>query len=119
MADTTILGQALQHALCAFRDSQGLSQQELATRSGLTRQYISLLERQERIPRLDTLLALSQGLGLPLATLCGEIERLHSHYSLHRPPSTGEESFNHAADEGLLNWNAMQKKASAKARGAR
>ena len=114
MADTTILGQALQHALCAFRDSQGLSQQELATRSGLTRQYISLLERQERIPRLDTLLALSQGLDLPLATLCGEIERLHSHYSLHRPPS--EEGFPHAADEGLLAWNSTQKKVPAKAR---
>ncbi len=114
MADTTILGQALQHALCAFRDSQGLSQQELATRSGLTRQYISLLERQERIPRLDTLLALSQGLGLPLATLCGEIERLHSHYSLHRPPS--EKGFPHAADEGLLNWNSTQKKVPTKAR---
>ena len=108
MADTTLLGQALQHALCALRDSQGLSQQELAMRSGLTRQYISLLERQKRIPRLDTLLALSQGLGLPLATLCGEIERMHDHYSLHRPPAIGEAGY--AADEGIPAWNSRQKK---------
>jgi transcriptional regulator with XRE-family HTH domain len=112
MAENTHLGQALQHAICAFRDTKGLSQRDLAIRSGLTRQYISMVERQKRLPGLDTLIALSQGLGIPLAELCGEIERLLQHYQVHRPQSKTESpDLSIAADSGRVGWKTAKEKA--------
>jgi len=46
------------------REELGLSQEALAERSGLHRTEISLLERAERSPRLETLIALGRGLDL-------------------------------------------------------
>jgi len=104
MADTTYLGQALQHAICAIRAEKGLTQQELAERSGLSRQYISLVERQKRVPGLETVFAISQGLGVSFATLCGEIERLVKHYQTYRPALISNPGDVIAADSSTLGW---------------
>jgi transcriptional regulator with XRE-family HTH domain len=50
----------------------GLSQEQLAEVCGLHRTAISLLERRERSPRLETLVALAKGLDLKSA---GELLR--------------------------------------------
>lgn len=47
------------------REAQGLSQPELAARSGLTPNYIGGIELGTRDPSLSTVLALSKGLGVP------------------------------------------------------
>jgi len=51
-------------ALAELRRDAGLSQEELAHRSGLHRTYVGGVERGERNPTLTTLLALARGLGL-------------------------------------------------------
>jgi transcriptional regulator with XRE-family HTH domain len=47
------------------REKAGLSQEALAEACDLHRTEISLLERCKRSPRLETLVILSRGLGLP------------------------------------------------------
>lgn len=50
--------------LSRYRKRSGLSQEELAYRASLHRTEIGLLERGARLPRIDTLIKLSSGLGL-------------------------------------------------------
>ena len=45
-----------------LRIEAGLSQEELAARSGLSRSMIDKIERRERLPSLDVLFKLSKGL---------------------------------------------------------
>jgi len=47
-----------------FRVKAGLTQQELADRTGMNRTALSALERGLRLPRLDTILKLAAGLGV-------------------------------------------------------
>jgi transcriptional regulator with XRE-family HTH domain len=47
------------------RERAGLSQEALADACNLHRTEISLLERCKRSPRLETIVILSRGLGLP------------------------------------------------------
>jgi transcriptional regulator with XRE-family HTH domain len=47
------------------RNEAGLSQEALADLCGLHRTEISLLERCKRSPRLETIVILAHGLGLP------------------------------------------------------
>jgi transcriptional regulator with XRE-family HTH domain len=49
------------------RDRAGLSQEALAELCDLHRTEISLLERSKRSPRLETIVILARGLGLPSA----------------------------------------------------
>lgn len=51
------------------RVAQGLSQSALATKVGLSVSYISMLERGQRSPPLETVEKLSKGLKIPPATL--------------------------------------------------
>jgi transcriptional regulator with XRE-family HTH domain len=46
------------------REQAGVSQEKLAELCGLDRTEISLLEREKRLPRLDTLVLLARGLEL-------------------------------------------------------
>jgi transcriptional regulator with XRE-family HTH domain len=62
--------------LRALREARGLSQSELARRSGVRRTYLIALERGQHDPTLATLQRLAQGLGMNAAdlvrTLVGE-----------------------------------------------
>lgn len=48
------------------RESKGLTQVELANKSGLDRNYIGMVERGERNPSYLSLQKIAQGLGLPV-----------------------------------------------------
>ena len=47
-----------------LRQEKGLTQEELATRSGFSQQYLSGLERGQRNPTVVTLYELAQALGV-------------------------------------------------------
>lgn len=51
------------------RTAAGLSQEELAHRSGLDRSYIGGVERGERNPTLSVIEKIAEGLGVSLAEL--------------------------------------------------
>lgn len=57
------------------REGKGVSQEDFADDCGLHRTAVGLLERGKSIPRLDTLLLVSQGLGLSVSELLRGIER--------------------------------------------
>jgi len=57
-----------------LRRSQGLSQEELAAKIGVSRQAVSKWETGEAMPDLNKLLALSNALGVSLDRLCGREE---------------------------------------------
>lgn len=56
----------------SIRESQGLSQEDLAERAGLHRTYVSSLERGQRNVGLDNILALAAALDVPPAGLFEE-----------------------------------------------
>jgi transcriptional regulator with XRE-family HTH domain len=56
--------------LTRIRAEKEITQQELAKKAGLSVSYISMLEREQRTPPLDTLEVVAKGLGVdPLALL--------------------------------------------------
>jgi transcriptional regulator with XRE-family HTH domain len=58
------LGQIVAENLRAVRSGQKVSQQTVARKSGFSVSYISMLERGERTPPLDTLEALAKVLSV-------------------------------------------------------
>jgi transcriptional regulator with XRE-family HTH domain len=56
-------------AVRAAREQRRMSQDQLAITTNLHRTYISLVERDLREPRLDTLVKLSRGLGVSPADM--------------------------------------------------
>ncbi|MBP7817131.1 MAG: helix-turn-helix transcriptional regulator [Phenylobacterium sp.] len=68
-ADLEAFGRALRH----WRKQKGLSQEELAGRSDLHRNYVGLVERGERNASIKTMFKLAHALGINVAQLCGEI----------------------------------------------
>lgn len=60
--------------LLTARKRAGLSQEGLALAASIHRTEISLLERGERTPRIDTVLKLAGTLGVPVAELTAGIE---------------------------------------------
>jgi transcriptional regulator with XRE-family HTH domain len=73
-------GRSPQHArlgdtIRRLREEQGLSQEDLAHKSGLHRNYIGGIERGERNPTYANLLRIAKAIGLRLSelvTLAGE-----------------------------------------------
>jgi len=63
-------GDNLRHA----RKDAGLSQEEAGIRASLHRTEIGLLERGERIPRIDTAIKLAGAVGVQLAELTDGID---------------------------------------------
>ena len=58
--------------LKAIRKERGLSQDELASRLGTTKQVISRYETKQRVPRLSVVADYAAKLGVPLALLSGQ-----------------------------------------------
>ena len=71
MSNATVFGQVVREA----RKKQRLSQEALAGRCGLHHNAIGLLERGERTPNLDTILAIAKGLDMNASTLIARVER--------------------------------------------
>jgi len=72
--DTEAVKEAFGKVLRLKRKALGLSQEELAARSGIAMRYVSLLECNQRQPTISTLYLLSQGLGISLTEFVSEIE---------------------------------------------
>jgi transcriptional regulator with XRE-family HTH domain len=66
---------ALGKRIRELREQRNWSQKEFADRCGLHRTAVGLLERAERVPRLDTLLTLSKGLGITVSELPQGLEK--------------------------------------------
>lgn len=66
---------AVARALKTERLKQGLSLNVLATKAGLSYQIISYIERDMRIPKLDTLARLAGALEIKLSDLLRRAER--------------------------------------------
>jgi transcriptional regulator with XRE-family HTH domain len=56
------------------RNSLGLSQEELADRASLHRNYIGMIERLERVPTLVAMDGIARGLKLKLSELIARAE---------------------------------------------
>lgn len=63
-------------AVKAIRTAQGLTQEELAGRADLHPTYISDVERGVRNPSWDVIARLAEGMGVPVATIAAEYDRL-------------------------------------------
>ena len=59
--------------LRAARESAGLSQQDLATRAGVSRQLVGAVEAGRHLPRVDSALALASVLGVTVDSLFGAV----------------------------------------------
>ncbi|MEC1524805.1 helix-turn-helix transcriptional regulator [Neobacillus niacini] len=59
-----------------LRKERKLSQEKLADLSGLDRSYISILERNLKLPSLYTILALAAGLGIKASEFIMEMEKI-------------------------------------------
>ena len=55
--------------VCMLRKAMGMTQEELAHRSGLTTAYVGLIERGKRNASLDTIYGLTYGLGVRMSDL--------------------------------------------------
>jgi len=60
--------------LSRARKRAGMSQEEAGIRASLHRTEIGLLERGERVPRIDTAIKLAGAVGVPLGELVDGIE---------------------------------------------
>ncbi|MEU6342237.1 helix-turn-helix transcriptional regulator [Streptomyces sp. NPDC046977] len=63
---------AIGHHIREARRAANLTQEALAERAGVDRQAISIIENGHASPLLDTLLAIADGLDMPLADLVRE-----------------------------------------------
>ena len=63
-------------AIRQLRLERGLSQEELAYRSGLDRSYTGGVERADRNPSLRILIQIADGLDLPLSTIMARAEAM-------------------------------------------
>ena len=66
-----MLGEELRKA----REQAGMTQEQLAFESGLSRPYISQLEHDMKSPRLDTFFLLCDALGISAEELIGRVDR--------------------------------------------
>ncbi len=71
MSSSVAFGRVVRDA----RSKLGLSQEELADRCDLHRNAIGLIERGERSPSFDTILAIADGLGISASRLVSRVER--------------------------------------------
>lgn len=60
--------------LARCREGADVSQEELSFRASIHRTEVSLLERGERMPRVDTALRIASSLGVPLDDLVAGLE---------------------------------------------
>lgn len=69
---------ALGRAIRQSRGRRGISQEELANRSGLHRTYVGGIERGERNPSFTNILRIADALGVRASELLAAMERERS-----------------------------------------
>jgi len=79
--------------LLRYRAKAGISQEALGFRASLHRTEVGLLERGERLPRIDTMLKLAGGLGLPPARLLEDIAWNAGEVTAGRFAVTGDQGY--------------------------
>jgi transcriptional regulator with XRE-family HTH domain len=67
--------QRLAETLREERLRLGLSQNEIARRAGLSHTMVLRVEKQERMPTIDTLLRIAEAMGLELGALITQCQR--------------------------------------------
>jgi len=70
------LSDAFARVVKKHREKNGFSRAALAEKAGLHQTYIGLLERENRSPNLDTAKAIAGALGISLAKMIDESERI-------------------------------------------
>lgn len=78
------VGRKIRH-LRSSRSGDRVTQEELAAKAGISVSYLSMLERGERAPHLDTLARLAEALGVPLSELFAFDANPDTLDPLHRP----------------------------------
>lgn len=68
-SDLEAFGRAVRH----WRKQKGLSQEELAERAELHRNYVGLIERGERNASIKSMFKIAQALGIGVAQLCADL----------------------------------------------
>src|SRR5216683_2618005 len=53
----------------ALRETLSLNQEQLAERAGITHSYLSMIERGDRTPHVETLVSLAKALGIAVSQL--------------------------------------------------
>ncbi len=62
-------------ALREVRERQGLSMSTVAERAGLSQQMVSYVERQMRMPTIDTLLRMTEAMNVDLSALLAKAQK--------------------------------------------
>jgi transcriptional regulator with XRE-family HTH domain len=57
------------------REAKGLTQERLAQKAGVARQYVGMIERGERTPTFDVGYGLAKALGVTLSALVRDAEK--------------------------------------------
>jgi len=84
MAQKTPPRQTLNERLRSLRHEQALSLDALASRAGVTKGFLSLVERGLKAPSISTLMALSRAFELPMSRLFDDAPHSGNPYSLVR-----------------------------------
>ena len=66
-----MIGQELRKA----REAAGLTQEQLAFKAGVSRNYVSLLEHDAKSPTVQVLLRLCKAIGVKASRIIAKIER--------------------------------------------
>ena len=74
MVDEIELGKIIQQ----YRIKKGLTLQELADKSGITKGYLSKIEKAKKAPPVSTLIGLAKGLDISISEIFGEGEEMSS-----------------------------------------
>lgn len=82
-SDDRSLGSSFGLVLRQLRQNRGLSQEQLGFESGYHRTYISLLERGQKSPSLQTIFKLAEVLKVEPSEIIERIQTLHSQLKNH------------------------------------
>ena len=72
MLDPVIVGKAIQQ----YRESKGLSQEEVSGLAGIGRTHLSAIERGERRPTLETFYRIAEAMQVRPSMLLANIEKI-------------------------------------------
>jgi len=98
ISDSRNWTKAFRHLLCEERKKRGATQFELARKSGLTRQCISLLESGRRVPTFFSISRLARGFDIPFSKFMSMLINKVEYYE-HR-----EHVLMEAADSKKVRW---------------